>query len=934
MNRISLPLSLLAIAVATSASVVNAENYEVNAGPKAWNTSVVEDLTITGGLTFFNINGGPVRLIDVNRANTKSITNQGLLRAMADGGVSFALDHAIVDGDVHNAGQIQTNGANSIGMLLDSSTVSGSLSNASTINATGRIFPVDTPATYGILVKNSDIEGNIENTNSIFGSGHSVVGLGIVDDGLGLIGGSVTNSRVISVSGEQSIALKLLGADVKGGIANSGTLNANGSGARGVVLQNSKVGPLVNSSVINAVGAQGVPDRGVTAIYVDNVQGYHDTKLGAAVLQNTSTISSSGVGILNTGASDLVINNGGRGTILGNIAAIDGGDHTTLNLGGGSVTGDMLGLRQLNVLQDASSIITAKNIEANSMDLGENAHLYLRTSQSSLKGDLHLAGGSAMDLMLADATDPNTAFLDVSGKATFDKGSAVTVSAQPFDFTPTKDGVEYVLVKAGSIADNGVAVSSSSYLLNVKQFAVDGTTVKAVVRAKTDDEIGDIEDPDGGVDNGGGTGGTGGTGGNTGNGGETGTGGTGGSTGNGGETGTGGTGGTDGSTGNGGDTGTGSNGGTGGNNGGEGGGSPHGNDQVFNGTTGAILAMKNSILGQLQPTDPVFQALSNAQTREEVLKIAKQLTPEVNGGSTAAALSGQTIVGGAVSNRVSSLRTGLSSGDVLKETGIWAQALSNNSDQNSRGGVDGFQSNSAGVAIGADGKINDQTTIGAAFSYLNTNVTSDGGDKTEVQGTAFTLYGSYELGNWFVDGSMTAGKNDNDSKRFVVGTQAKGSYDSDLLGASVLGGYDFRFDNLVVEPRAGARYTNVKIDGFTEHGSSAALQVGGQRFEVGEVGAGVRVAGDFPLGMGSLEPEATVMAWHDFIGDKVSSTSAFVLGGSPFVTSGASPVRDSYEATLGANYKIGAVTVGASYTYQTKTDFDGQTVLGRVRFDF
>ncbi|MNP53729.1 Autotransporter beta-domain protein [compost metagenome] len=126
----------------------------------------------------------------------------------------------------------------------------------------------------------------------------------------------------------------------------------------------------------------------------------------------------------------------------------------------------------------------------------------------------------------------------------------------------------------------------------------------------------------------------------------------------------------------------------------------------------------------------------------------------------------------------------------------------------------------------------------------------------------------------------------------------------------------------------------MKIEGFTEHGSSASLQVGGQRFEVGEVGAGVRVAGDFPLGMGSLEPEATVMAWHDFIADKVSSTSAFVLGGSPFVTSGASPVRDSYEATLGANYKIGAVTVGASYTYQTKTDFDGQTVLGRVRYDF
>ncbi|MFI8432097.1 autotransporter outer membrane beta-barrel domain-containing protein, partial [Pseudomonas sp. NPDC078863] len=288
-------------------------------------------------------------------------------------------------------------------------------------------------------------------------------------------------------------------------------------------------------------------------------------------------------------------------------------------------------------------------------------------------------------------TDPKTGYLNVTGTATFDAGSAVQVSAKPFDFIPTQEGVEYVLVKAGSIADSGVSVSSSSYLLNVKQFTVDGTIVKAVVQAKADDEIGDIEDPEGGTDVGG-----------------------------------------------------------------DNGGSPHGNDSIFNGSTGAILVMKNSILGQLQPTDPVFQALSNAQTREEVLKIAKQLTPEVNGGSTVAALSGQSIVGGAVSNRVSSLRTGLSSGDVLKETGVWAQALSNNSDQNKRGGVDGFQSNSGGIAIGADGKLSDRITIGAALSYLNTNVTSDSGDKTEVQGSAFTLYGSYEMGNWFVDGSVTA----------------------------------------------------------------------------------------------------------------------------------------------------------------------------------
>ena len=43
---------------------------------------------------------------------------------------------------------------------------------------TGRGFSVGTPATYGILVKNSDIDGNIANTNEIYDSGHTVVGSG------------------------------------------------------------------------------------------------------------------------------------------------------------------------------------------------------------------------------------------------------------------------------------------------------------------------------------------------------------------------------------------------------------------------------------------------------------------------------------------------------------------------------------------------------------------------------------------------------------------------------------------------------------------------------------------------------------------------------------------------------------------------------------
>ncbi|HDU2624977.1 TPA: autotransporter domain-containing protein [Pseudomonas aeruginosa] len=341
-----------------------------------------------------------------------------------------------------------------------------------------------------------------------------------------------------------------------------------------------------------------------------------------------------------------------------------------------------------------------------------------------------------------------------------------------------------------------------------------------------------------------------------------------------------------------------------------------------------------SILSKMDVNDPVYQAFVYASP-EERAALAKQLLPEINGGSTQAALSGQNVVASAIGNRTSSLRSGMSSGEAFAETGAWVQILNNNSDQNERGGVEGFDADTNGIAIGVDGKVNDATTVGLAYSYLTTNVKSDSGNKVDVDGNALTLYGSWEQGRFFVDGSLTYSINDNDSKRNIVGTTAKGSYDSDMLGVNLLAGYGIQVDrNLLVEPRVAARYSNISIDSYSEKGSSAALTIQDQRYEVAEVGAGFRIASDLQLGNGTLTPELKAMAYHDFAADRSQSTSAFVQGGLPFVVSGANPVRDSYELGLGADYKLGAVTVGASYERLTKSGFDSDTFIGKVRYDF
>ncbi len=341
------------------------------------------------------------------------------------------------------------------------------------------------------------------------------------------------------------------------------------------------------------------------------------------------------------------------------------------------------------------------------------------------------------------------------------------------------------------------------------------------------------------------------------------------------------------------------------------------------------------ILGQNNPADPVLTALANAGTDEQAIAgIMKQLSPEANGGAAAAAMGSQNLVSGVISTRSSNLR-GQSSGEMFDGTGFWMQALSSESDQGVRSGIDGYEADSKGITFGADRKLNNETTLGLAYSFVNTDVKSDIGNKTEVDSHLLTAYSTWARDNLFVEGGVSYGINKNDSTRYIQSTQATADYDSEMIGLNVMAGFGFHTSyDMLIEPRIAARYNNVKIDGFTEKGSSAALTTGDQRLEVGEIGAGVRLAGAFDLGKGTLEPEFNVMTYHDVIGDKTSSTSAFILGGNAFVTNGATPSRESYEVGFGATYKLGALSVGGSYDRIMKTGFDADTFTAKLRYDF
>lgn len=848
-------LALLAGVAATHSYAVD---YALEAGSHTFTGTTAGPLTLTGqrvqagsadqvGVQFKRaaVQGPLVNQGDFTFTSGKNVLGLGIDQGFA----MFGSGGSVIEGDVTNNGTLSiSNASSAVVVEVGSATIHGSVINNGLIRFS-QMAGTSFGTGEGIYLHGTTIDGDIVNNGTVdITADDGAVALIIDSDGgrLFKLGGRVINNGTLLAAGDESTALDIETVTTPIVVENTGRMEATGTESTGVVFyEPAQIEVFRNTGVIRATGLESSGIRINGSPFTANLPS------GARGIVNTGTIEADDTAIRVDHApwSETFEINQQAGLIKGAVAAIDGYGAAVLNWSGGAIEGDVIDVSAIHVsgLARYRGALLDSDVEVASGSLA------LQQQGTRISGNLSVAGGGAVDMLLSDAVVATTPYLTVDGTASFAANSKVTLSANPGDFKPTVAGTEYRLVKAQSLANNGLTVASASSLLDVKSFSTDAQSVDAVVTMKSDTQVQ----------------------------------------------------------------------------------SDLGTAGASNSTSSAVNILKNNVLGQLSADDALFKAFSSASDTHSLAKLGASLSPEVNRGGIDAAVSSQKLSSTAILGRMSGRRSGMSSGDALQGAGVWVQGLNGNLDQDARKGVDGYSANTSGVAVGADGELNAQTVVGLAYSYLNSNVTSDSGNKTQVQGNALSLYGSWNLDRWFIDGALSYGRNDNEGKRYIAGTLAKGDYDSDVMSLNAVAGYGFHpTDHLTLEPRLGARYSNVQIDGYNEHGSSAALHNDSQRFEVGELGAGIRVANRFDLSKGSLTPEATLMAYHDFIGDRVNQTSSFVLGGSTFAVTGASPDRDSYEGSVGVNYEVNALTLGVSYNYQAKSGFDADTLGIKARYDF
>ena len=333
-----------------------------------------------------------------------------------------------------------------------------------------------------------------------------------------------------------------------------------------------------------------------------------------------------------------------------------------------------------------------------------------------------------------------------------------------------------------------------------------------------------------------------------------------------------------------------------------------------------------------------FVGLSSEQ---EVSDAVTQTLPTVAGNTSNAI--GNTLSG---INRVIQARqgdnSGLSSGDApLSEKNLWIKTFGSWADQDEREGISGFDADTQGLAIGADAAVSDNTRLGLAFAYAQTNLDNDSNiapQSADIDTFQLIGYGSYALApdtelNFQLDG----GQNRTDSKRNMpfADATAKADFDGYNVHAGVGIGHSMRLsEQLTFVPSARADYTWIESESYREKGAGA-LNLDVDSNDAEELLLSVDGKVEYSLSDATVV-SANLGAGYDVIDEDSSITSTYAgASGAAFKTPGLDLEPWLARAGFGLSHTLASGTeVSLRYDAEARSDFTNQGASLKARWAF
>jgi len=346
----------------------------------------------------------------------------------------------------------------------------------------------------------------------------------------------------------------------------------------------------------------------------------------------------------------------------------------------------------------------------------------------------------------------------------------------------------------------------------------------------------------------------------------------------------------------------------------------------------------------------IIDNLASAPTQVAFNEALEAAGPTVDGGAVVGGYNASLKSLDVSNTRLASLRNGTETAMVAGETGNglqgWIQAFGQTATQDRRDGIDGYDADTYGVAVGLDtANAIKAGTLGVALSYADTEVDSNNANRTNsnVNSYQLSVYGDYDIApQTYLSGSLAYARNNIDQTRTnvggVAGLTANADYDSNQYIAYLEAGREYMVGNRTsLTPNVLAHYQHISINDYTETGAGGAnLNVNNEDLNIFELGVGAELAWDLNGDNGSkIRPAINVGYRHDLIGDDVSSTSNFTGGGASFQTNGLEAANGTGNVGASISYAMDnnwAFT--ADYDYEVKSDYDAHSGYVRAGYKF
>jgi outer membrane autotransporter protein len=257
--------------------------------------------------------------------------------------------------------------------------------------------------------------------------------------------------------------------------------------------------------------------------------------------------------------------------------------------------------------------------------------------------------------------------------------------------------------------------------------------------------------------------------------------------------------------------------------------------------------------------------------------------------------------------------------------GVWVNGWGDWVSVDSDNSIKGYDFTTGGVSVGLDYRITNCLAVGIFGTYAHTWTSLSPGD-VDVNTGRGGLYATYWNQGFYVNGGVYGGYNSYDTSRqtLLQGRLANGDTEGYEFSTFVDTGYDFHFGNLSVGPVFAAQYTNVHVDGFTEHGAFLPLNIHDDSEESWRTDLGVQASYTWHVGNIIVIPSLWAAWEHEYKYNRLPITFSSVdFPGVSATTFGPHEGHDSAIINAG---------VGTQWTPRISTYVGYQGQLGRDNY--